>query len=389
VADSIGGDGGMTEQFKDLEAVAAATGQSIGGIGKQFSNIINTFRLGKAQAMQALLGVQNAAQGMLKTFSSTMPEVMGAIQSIAEAAQSLGVTLQDTSDLFTTLTQRLAGTKVSLADTTKIAGQLANIGKADKGWLAFMGKMGGGASGGFLGALGAAQQRGANFMGPGMNGKTLDMGAQIDMMLKAVNKATMGQSGAGKQFIKEQLYAQFGLDEQGAQAMNLLGSGKLSRAQATKSMEKMQADAKFNKMGMKGILEVVENLMKKLIFTPIMAIFKFMTNHWGSKGDEQKFGGENATGGGYQARMAKRIQKKDSGGMAVDSGLAFIHSGEVISNAAASFRPAPSSGGDGGNRPEINLTISVGNDERQLKQGFDKAHQQTLQVLRRMKQRAH
>ena len=79
VSDTINGGGGMTETFQDLEAVAAATGQSIGGIGKQFTSIINTFRLGKAQAMQALTGVQNAAQGMLKSFDATMPELMSSI----------------------------------------------------------------------------------------------------------------------------------------------------------------------------------------------------------------------------------------------------------------------------------------------------------------------
>jgi hypothetical protein len=307
VSDTLGANGGMTDQFQNLEGIALATGQGIGAVGKQFANIINTFRMTKGAATSAMLGLKNAANDIQKNFDVTTAEMMSSMQSIAEAAADMGVGIQGVADLFTTLNSTLAGTSVGLAGITKIAGSLANIGRSDKGWLAFMGKMGGGASGGFLGALGAAQQRGPGFMGPRMSGRELDSGKQVDMMVKAVSRATMGQSGAAKQYIKEQLYAQFGLDEQAAQAMNKMGSGRLSRAGAAQSLDKMKEDAKYNKMGMKGILDIIEGLIKKLIFAPLNAIMNFMSFTWG-KGKpmmEATTGSSSPHGSASAARKAQ------------------------------------------------------------------------------------
>jgi hypothetical protein len=379
ISSTIGSNGIMTKSFKNMVAFSAATGQSLGAVGKQFATFTNTFRLGKDKQTSTYKALYDTAKSFASTFEVTMGEMIGSIMSVAEAGQSMGLTLQGTADVFQTLKLATAGTKVGLQDITKAATQLTSIGKADKGWLAFMGHMGGGASGGFLGGLGAAEQRGPGFMGPNMSGKDLDVGAQIDMMSKALAKSTGGMSGPGKQFMTEQLAGQFGLDEQTTQIMQKMQSGGLSRAGAIDELKKLQKQAADNKISSKGLLDILMDFLQRALEAPLMGIFALLKKIPIIGG-----GGESAVGSGTRTGKPRKL---DSGGDILSAGLAFVHGGESVVPAART-RPRMNDSYGGGSTP-VNIKINVSMNESDLKRAFDTAHKKTLSIVRRNKQRAN
>jgi len=385
ISDSLSGNGGMTSQFKKLESLAYSTGQGLGTVGKQFATMINTFRMGKSQALEAYKGIKETANSLQETFETTSAEWIDSIMSVAAASATLGTSITQIGDLFNTLGTTLKGTKVPMEQVTATASALSNIGKADKGWLAFMGKMGGGASGGFLGGLGAAQQRGANFMGPAINNRTLDTGAQIEMLMKTLDRATRGTSGRAKQFLTEDFGSKFGLSDEQTQIVQKMKSGKLSRAAGGAAWDKMEADTKFNKMGAKGMMDHLENLIKKLIMAPIMAIYKVLTMKWFGGNDEAGLGvGSGGDGGGFTKNP---YGGKRAMGGPISPGMSYLvgeNGPEVFSSrSGGSISPNSSMGGG----TPVSININVGMNERDLKTAFDKAHGQTLQLVRKTKQK--
>lgn len=301
------GGGGMTDKFKTLETFAFATGQSVGAVAQQFTKLTNTFRLTGASATAAYKNLYNTAQTLGKTFEVPMADMINSITSVGEAARDFGFELNDVTDLFNTLYERvLPGTKLGLNDLQKAASALTGIGKSDKSSLAFMGAIGGRASGGFLGALGAAQQRGPGFLLPKMGGQGADLGKQLDMLQQTLYRSTAGLSGPGRQLMMEQIASsQFGLDDQTTEILQKMGSGQLSRSAAVDELKKLQQQAAENKISQKGMLDIIKNFIERMIMKPIVAIYNLLSGSW-------LFGGNGQAGdltGGAKASEPEEISK--------------------------------------------------------------------------------
>jgi hypothetical protein len=205
--------------------------------------------------------------------------------------------------------------------------------------------------------------------------------------MKSLSRATRSTHGRGKQFLTEDFASKFGLSDEQTQLVQKMKSGRLSRAAGGAAFEKMEADQKFNKMGAKGILDHLENLIKKLIMAPIMAIYKVLTWRWSSAPKENFGGGDGA---GFTKNPNAKGKKMAFGGSVVP-GMEYLvgENGpeKYRATGAGSITPNNKLGsGDG----DLNLKMSInlnGMDERAVRSAFSKAEGKTMQVIRRRTQR--
>ncbi len=150
-------------------------------------------------------------------------------------------------------------------------------------------------------------------------------------------------------------------------------------------MKELQEEQRQNKMGMKGMLEKIAEFLQKYVQAPIVGILKFLTRFGGKKDSDVTpyTGGTSATG---TASAAMARSRRAVGGP-VSPGESYLvgeKGPEVFSpRSGGTISPNSAMGGD----TEMNININVSMNERELKAAFDKAHQKTLQLVRRNKQR--
>jgi hypothetical protein len=175
------------------------------------------------------------------------------------------------------------------------------------------------------------------------------------------------------------------MDEQTTQIAQRMQSGGLSRAGAVDELKKLQKQAADNKISNKGLLDLLKTFLEKVIAAPILAIYKLIKNSFlfGGKG-----GVDAPDGGGAKSTIHRAF------GGPVDGGQRYMvgEAGPEMFTPRSGGQITPNNmlghSGSGGT-VVINNKISVTNDERAIKAAFDKAHRDTLSIVKRAKQKAN
>ena len=380
-----------------MEVFSKATGQSLEQVAGQIAELKRNFTLTK-DAGEEYTDMIGDAQKVAEAGIMTVGEYMQKITGLGKAFAGAGFEASKTSKFLADMSLNFKKMGASAELINQMTTSIVQANNASQEWKAMFGAIGGGATGGFMGALKRFEQR-----GPGMSliGRHVDASQQAGDMARTFAILTRGQNTEMATLMSQQMAQQANMTPEAGEALMKLAKGgfKTDSPETKASWKSLVEETKSSNIWSKDLMELLKQILLGVLGKIIIGIWKAVQSLlelFGGMSEAQRNeraggkmsmfekltddvkmpGGETQSNGQFSG-PASLDRGFAMGGTIQQTGYTMVHQGEEVlnRNEATSYRNGGRASGGG-----MNLSVNV-NIQGDLKKAFDDAYQRTLKIV--------